>query len=335
MYKLERYGISGKLLNWIKAFLTNRKQRVILGNATSDWVDVTSGVPQGSVLGPLLFLIYINDMPDGVRNICKMYADDTKLISDSEHASELQKDLDNIMDWTQRWLMKLNIGKCKVMHLGKNNTNVPYTLPNHDNTSSKHTLEVTKSERDLGIQIDDKITFEDQTNIAVGKANNMIGMLKRTFTSRDMNIWSKLYKTYIRPQIEFAIPVWNPYRQKDIEKLEKVQRRVSKIPTQLSKMQYEDRIKRMGLTSHQIRRQRGDLIQQYKIENGMDLVNWHTMPQRNSNTGRLHRELVKNYLQRFNFYTNRIVNPWNQLDGEVKSSKSLNIFKEKLDSILG
>jgi len=123
----------------------------------------------------------------------------------------------------------------------------------------------------------------------------MIGMLKRTFTSRNTSTWSKLYKTYIRPHIEFAIPVWNPYRQKDIEKLEEVQRRVSKIPTQLSKMQYEDRIKRMGLTSHQIRRQRGELIQQYKIENGMDHVNWHTIPQRNSNTSRLHRELVKKY----------------------------------------
>jgi len=132
-----------------------------LGNSTSDWVDVTGGVPQGSVLAPLLFLIYINDMPDSVRNICKMYADDTKLISDSEHASELQKDLDNIMDWTQRWLMKLNIGKCKEIHLGKNNNNVPYSLPNYDNISSKHILEVKKSERDLGILIDDKITYED------------------------------------------------------------------------------------------------------------------------------------------------------------------------------
>jgi ribonuclease P/MRP protein subunit RPP40 len=158
-------------------------------------------------------------MPDHVK---KCMQDDTKLISDGEHASELQKDLENIMHWTQRWLMKLNIGKCKVMHLGKNNSKRTYTLSIYDNQFSEQTLEVTESERDLGIQLDNKVTFEDQTNIAIGKANSMIGMLKRSFTSRDTKIWNNLYKVYIRSHF-----VWNPYRQKDIDKLEKIQRRVS------------------------------------------------------------------------------------------------------------
>ncbi len=274
LHKLEKYGIT-RLLNWIKAFLTNRTQRVILGEATSEWSSVTSGVPQGSVLGPLLFLVYINDMPDNIKNACKMYADDTKLISNDENRRELQNDLNELTKWTQLWLMQLNINKCKVMHIGKNNRETKYYLHSPDDSASVYTIDKTISERDLGIQIDNRISFEEQTSKAVGKENNMIGLLKRTFTTRDTKIWGKLYKTYIRPHLEFAVPVWNPYRQKNIDKLEKVQRRETKIPTQFRNRPYCERLKTMGLTSHEIHRHRGDLIQQYKLANGLDRVTWH------------------------------------------------------------
>jgi ribonuclease P/MRP protein subunit RPP40 len=163
----------------------------------------------------------------------------------------------------------------------------------------------------------------------------MIGMLKRTFITRDTKIWCKLYKTYIRPHLEFAIPVWNPYKQKDIDKLEKVQRRVTKIPTQLRKQQYCDRAKNMGLTSHEKRRHRGELIQQYKLENGLDKINWHVEPQRANKSGRLRRELVKNCLPRYNYFSNRIVNPWNALDEETRQAVTMNTFKERVDRIIG
>jgi ribonuclease P/MRP protein subunit RPP40 len=335
LHKLEKYGITGRLLKWIKAFLSNRTQRVVLDKAASEWTNVTSGVPQGSVLGPLLFLLYINDMPDNIKNVCKMYADDTKLISTNEHVHEMQNDLNEIMKWTQDWSMQLNVNKCKVMYIGKNTNKTRYNLNTHHNNASNYTLVETTSERDLGIQIDKKISFEDQTSKAVGKANNMIGLLKRTFTTRDTKIWSKLYKTYIRPHLEFTIPVWNPYKQKDIDKLEKVQRRVTKIPEQLRDLPYCERAKCMGLTSHEIRRHRGELIQQYKLENGLDRVNWHVETQRAIQSGRLRRELVKNCLPRFNYFSNRIVNPWNALDEETKHSATVNTFKERLDRSMG
>ena len=118
--KLAGYGISGKLLSWLKAFLTNRKQRVVMGDFTSDWLKVLSSVIQGSVLGPLLFILFINDLVDIIINDPKLFADDTKVASKvSENDNNLQTDINNILDWTKTWLMRLNINKCKIMHFGK------------------------------------------------------------------------------------------------------------------------------------------------------------------------------------------------------------------------
>ena len=117
LQKLEVYGIEGNLLNWVKSFLTNRSQRVLLGDAASNWEYVTSGVPQGSVLGPTLFIIFINDLPELISetNLCKMYSDDTKILSvvkTAEDKARLQADMDRIVDWTRTWLMELNVKKC-------------------------------------------------------------------------------------------------------------------------------------------------------------------------------------------------------------------------------
>ena len=119
LVKLEAYGISGNILRWIRQFLSNRKQRVVVGDCKSQWSEVTSGVPQGSVLGPLLFVIYINDLPEISQAICKLYADDTKLFSSD--AAEMQRGIDNIVDWCSKWLMALNVDKCHVLHVGKSN----------------------------------------------------------------------------------------------------------------------------------------------------------------------------------------------------------------------
>ena len=115
--KLQQYGVTGDILNWIRAFLTDRRQRVVLGDTVSDWVQVASGVPQGSVLGPTLFAIFINDLPDGLLTTCKMFADDTKLISairpkfEIQDRTKLQTDIDTISEWCKRWHISLNTTK--------------------------------------------------------------------------------------------------------------------------------------------------------------------------------------------------------------------------------
>ena len=122
--KLYAYGIRGNLLTWIRNCLTNRKQKVIVQGEESQWADVASGIPQGSVLGPVLFLIYINDLPDVVMKFIKQFADDTKehaIIQSDLGAIEVQDDLDSMSDWSEIWETGFNAKKCKSMHLGKNN----------------------------------------------------------------------------------------------------------------------------------------------------------------------------------------------------------------------
>jgi hypothetical protein len=131
--KLDGYGFDEQTIEWCKSFLTDRMQRVVIGPNCSEWCEVTSGVPQGSVLGPLLFVIYINDMPSQICNNTKIYADDTKIFSRIENeqdALNLQTDLDNLTVWNKKWKMILNTNKCKVMHFGKKNINHKYFLEN-------------------------------------------------------------------------------------------------------------------------------------------------------------------------------------------------------------
>ncbi len=338
LLKLKSYGIEGKLHAWIRSFLTDRKQRVVMGNVTSMWEDVTSGVPQGSVLGPLLFLVYINDMPSVLQNKCKLYADDSKIISRASCEQDrrgLQSDLDNIIKWTDTWLMRLNFDKCKIMHFGKNNPKYKYSLFDSE-TSKRYELVETESERDLGIIVSNDAKWHKQVNAVCAKANSMYGWMKRAFKSRDPALWNQLYKTYIRPQLEFAVQVWNPYSVGDVNKIERVQRRVTKTTYALRGYGYEERLKRLGLETHKARRERGDLIQKFKIDKGIDQVKWFREPLRvESMYGkrvRLRRELVKSCEPRHHFFNNRIVNRWNELPNEVKESESVNEFKNKYDN---
>ena len=334
--KLEGYGICGKLLNWLKAFLTGRKQRVILGEFTSEWVKVNSGVIQGSVLGPLLFILFINDLVDYIINKSKLFADDTKVIAktSNEADSSLQTDIDNILEWTNTWLMRLNLDKCKIMHFGKNNPKTDYTRRSYD-SDERILIEKTESERDLGIQVTSNLKYNDQVSKAASKGNSTLGMLKRTFVTRNTNIWKKLYTTYIRPHLEFAISAWNPYLKKDISTLEKVQRRATKVSHALKGLTYEARLQNLKLTTLEKRRIRGDLIQKYKIDTKLDIVDWenqpHAAPPRGGRRSQLQRELIKNCAQRYNFFNNRIAHEWNSLPDKITQATTTNQFKAHLD----
>ena len=120
LYKLEKYGINADIGRWIKTWLSGRRQRVVIGGEHSGWEEVWSGVPQGSVLGPILFIIYINDIEESVLNKIWKFADDTKLVGrvdSEENESLLQEDLNELFRWSQEWLMLFNVEKCNVMHM--------------------------------------------------------------------------------------------------------------------------------------------------------------------------------------------------------------------------
>ena len=149
--KLKAHGITGRTLTWIENWLDNRKQRTVLNGAESEWAEVESGVPQGSVLGPICFLIYINDIDDCAEEITILnkFADDTKLghlVDRAEDVDTLQRCLHKLQDWALRWGMSFNVQKCKVMHLGRHNNRAQYVM-------NGTMLETTSQERDVGVMV--------------------------------------------------------------------------------------------------------------------------------------------------------------------------------------
>ena len=175
--QIETFGIRGNMLAWIKAFLTGKRQKVVVNSALSQWTPETSGVPQGSVLGPLLFTLFVSDIPSTVNNFWSLVADDTKIHAAlyDEHSScttSLQEDLDRLQNWTVDMQMRFHPAKCRTMHLGKHNPNTKYTLPTDDETL--HEISQTAEEKDLGFTIDDKLIFSRHIQIQVNKANSAV-----------------------------------------------------------------------------------------------------------------------------------------------------------------
>jgi hypothetical protein len=195
---LKGYGISGNILEWIKNFLSERKQKVVLNGSNSKWTDVTSGISQRSVLGTILFTIYINDLSDVVQNVAKLFADDTKLyaaVNNTNDVIKLQGDIDRLMQWTKEWLLTFNKSKCKHVHFGP---------PNNDKYQMGGDIIIQSTEeKDLGIIIDEKFKFQIHINNQTKKAYQRLGMIKRSFTYMDKNMFTTLYKCIVRPHLEY------------------------------------------------------------------------------------------------------------------------------------
>ena len=198
------YGVKGKLLAWLENFLKSRSMRVELRGVLSERIEVLSGVPQGSVIGPLLFLLFVNELPQCIKNSMRMFADDTKVwcqITKMEDSLSLQNDLDSLADWSDKWLLRYNPDKCKVMHVG-HKLNTKYLMV--DGTRSAELTSI-KLEKDLGVFVEDDLKPSTQCIRSAAKARRIIGMVRRTFRKLDMKDFLILYKTYIRPHIEFCI----------------------------------------------------------------------------------------------------------------------------------
>ena len=215
------------------------------------------------------------------------------------------------------------------------NQGADYTI--RDQNGESRILTITTNERDLGVQISKDLKPHDKVCKAASKSNRVLGMLKNTFVSRDLELWKRLLPTYFRPNLEYAVQVWNPYAIKDVATLEKVQRRATNIPHLLKHLTYKERLHNLNLTSLEARRERGDLIQLHKIEICINKVNWvedyeRSAPRRIMR-GHILKEIVVNCQQRSKFFKNRITNDWNRLPDEITSATSTNSFKNKLDNV--
>ena len=335
LIKLRAYGIVNNVHNWVRNFLTNRYQRVRVGEIYSSGAKVLSGIPQGSILGPVLFTIFINDLPDCVESSCKVFADDTKIYNKTKNNRLLQNDLNKLQDWTNIWNLYFNTDKCKVMHVGKDNPYVTYTMEKK-NTSSPVT--VCEFEKDLGVTFDKDFAFDRHIQNCTNKANQVIGLIKRTFVNIDRDIFIKLYKALVRPHLEYGNIIWSPKFKYQSVAIEKVQRRATKLVKACKSMDYYHRLKYLNLFSLKGRRLRGDLIETYKIYNNYVDLSWNkffSTPQYDLTRNATGKVFVKrcHTVMRKNCYSNRITNHWNELPTDIKCAQSTNMFKNRLDAL--
>ena len=331
--KLHAYGVRGRLLHWIESFLTGRKQRVVVNGVQSSWAPVTSGVPQGSVLGPVLFIIFVNDLPDAVQCSVKLFADDTKLYRSMRLAQDtqlLQRDLDAIVGWSEVWQLPFNARKCKTLHMGRNNDHHTYTMSGAE-------LEVTEVERDLGVQIDGDLKFREQAAAAVSKASQILGVIRRSFEYLNTKTLPLLFKTLVQPHLEYANSVWGPFNRADEKRVERVQRRATRLIPDLRELPYQERLRKLDLPSLYYRRSRGDMITVYQLlHGGLDVDSEQFLrlagpgPTR-GHPWKLEKPRAVSRARRCAFST-RVVNPWNALPTSVVTAASLNQFKSRLDS---
>ena len=337
--KCEAFGIKGKLLKWLEAFVSGRRQRVSVNGSQSAWSDVCSGVPQGSVIGPILFVMFINDMPNNLSNFVSLFADDTKLFGKSTTVADsesIQGDLHKLQEWSETWNLKFNKEKCQTLYLGKNNGKHIYEMGSQKDAVK---LRETVAEKDLGIIVDNELSFNTHITQAVKKANKIVGMIRRTFTFLDEDMFKKLFTSLVRPVIEYGNCVWSPSFQYQIREIENVQRRATKLLPGMYNMDYEDRLKRLNLPSLAFRQTPGDMIETFKYCQGLyevDKKPFTLMREFNQDTTtrdhgfKIRKEKCKLDV-RTNFFGNRVVNLWNSLPIDIVNSPSTNAFKNRLD----
>ena len=245
--------------------------------------------------------------------------------------ASMRHDLNELFKWSEDWLMLFNAEKCKVMHFGAGNKKVSYDL-------GGGCLAVSEGERDLGVNVVTDIKVSKQCVKAAATANRVLGMISRTISSRSKNILVNLYKSLVRPHLEYCIQAWRPHYQKDIDVLERVQRRATKMIDGYKAKFYEERLKLCGLTTLETRRLRGDLIETFKIVKGfsnlhvIDFFSFHdtvSRPTRGHNM-KLYKRRVSMDVGKFSF-ANRIVDEWNALPQEAIDSTCVNMFKNRID----
>ena len=307
------------------------EQRVVIEGLSSSLTVIPSGVPQGSLLGPLFFLIFISDLPDVVMagNTIALYADDCKtsrVINCPSDHQVFQSDLDNLYSWNQQNLMEFNVKKCKLMRITKKK------MPFHaDLRLNNNTLEEISEFRDLGLVTTSNLSWNAHVDKLSSKANKILGLIKRT--CRGLNDVATLRTLYC---------AWSPYTARCVDKLEKIQRRASKFILKTDD-EYDTRRERLNLLSLKDRRFLFDVLFFYKILNeyiNIDVssyIEFSSDSERYSLRGRDEPTLKKNYARTHTFkysFFNRIVDMWNVLPPSVLLASSISSFKKGVRDFL-
>ena len=306
---------------------------------SSEGVKVESGVPQGSVLGPSLFLFYINDLPEGLNSTVRLFADDTVVyltISSDKDCHKLQSDLDKLAQWEDKWNMEFHPEKCSVLTVSKKKNPIKWNYKLHG-----HTLAHETSTKYLGCAISSDLDWGEHINNITSKASRSLGFLHRNLHISSKTIKEKAYMTLVRPQMEYATTVWDSYHQNQIDKIEKVQRRAARYVTSRhrNRSSVSEMIEELGWKNLQLRRKEARLAMFYKIVNnmvGIDKEKYLQKPNRKSRHTQEHGYQIPSATKdcrKWSFFINT-VRDWNKLPPDIATAKSLEIFKSQVTATL-
>jgi len=281
-----------------------------------------------------LFIIFINDIDQDIRNKILKFADDTKLIGiakSNRDIETLRNDLNSLFEWSEKWQMKFNLDKCLVMHIGSKNMEAQYSM-------GGKTLSKVIEEKDLGVIISKDFKVANQCNKAAAKGNQILGLINRTISCKKKKVILNLYKSLVRPHLEYCIQAWRPHLAKDVDILERVQRRATRMIEECKGRPYEERLGITGLTNLETRRTRADMLEVFKILSGREGLEEGTFFTRRKGVTRghslkLYKENCKRDVLKFSF-GNRIINKWNKLPEHVINCGSINSFKSNIDKFL-
>ena len=328
LYKLQYYGIRGQTLSWIKAFLSNRTQEVSVNGTHSSSIQVTSGVPQGSVLGPTLFLIFINDIVEKVSSKMRLFADDSAIyreIHSPEDHHILQDDLHTLNKWSEDWQMDFNVKKCVLLPITRKRKPSVFQYKMKGEELSRIT-----SHDYLGVTVSNDLRPAQHIAKITGKASSTLGIVRRTLKSCTPEVKEKAYHALVRPKLEFATSSWNPHTDRDVKTLEQVQREAARFVTgqYKPKTSVTKLIRDLGWDSLELRRLMSSCTMFHKIHH--QLVNIGFPPCFTPSTrGSPHKfvPLPSNTnTLRYSFFV-RIIPVWNLLPASLVSVPTAQAFQ--------
>ena len=336
LFKLQKIGIKGSLLLWFKDYLNNRKQRVVINGQQSSWSNIKAGVPQGSVLGPLLFLIYINDITSVIQSEVRLFADDTILYvyvdNPTESADALNSDLANMSDWANQWLVKFSPPKTVTLNISKKKNKLPKPALVMDNT----VLKEVHSHKHLGLTISNDLSWKEHIENITVSASQCLDVLNACKYKLDKETLERLYFTFVRSKLEYASIVWDNCSKSEKEILENVQLRAAKIVSgAINRTSRELIYRELGWDSLEERRKRQRLITMFKIKHDIAPVYLQSVIQIKDirynlrNQGRIPPMKCRTAALHNSFYP-QTINDWNNLDPLIRKSDDLETFKRLL-----